>query len=287
MYICQSCIPTAWLAFGVLYMQQSLNVPKQLLRCYADTKRRKELFAFAVWLKMAHESSVAWNVNSKTLRYQLHIGKVKAERIYADARENTELFTFYEYKNSVKANSFRDKTDKTNRRGQTYHSDTCYKFPIKKDYKLREIYDLINEFLATDPINAQERNDCLSCRVRRNGANSSTLTLKQISCCTRMSKSSTHRIMKRLKSKDIVDKKPSKVFCAANLNEAEDIRSSLQRAGRKAFSFIRNGLGYIITPCSYSIKSREWSNRFQHVIYDYKRKRTPVFESTIPQLCGY
>lgn len=269
-------------------MQQNLNVPKQLLKRYADTKRSKELFAFAIWLKMAHESSVAWNINANTLRYQLHIGKTKAERLYADARENTELFTFYDYKNAVRANSFRDKTGKTNRRGQTYHSDECYKFPIKKDYKLREIYNLINEFLATDPINAQERNDCLSCRVRNHrGANSSTLTLRQLACNTRMSKSSTHLIMKRLQKKEVISKKPSRLYCVANLNEAEDIKTTLQRSGRKAFSFIRNGLGYILVPCSYSIKSRAWSERFKHVIYDYKRKNSINFGSTIPQLCGY
>lgn len=269
-------------------MQQNLNVPKQLLKRYADTKRSKELFALCIWFKMQHESSVVWNVNAKTLRYRLHVGKTKAERLYADAREDTGLFTFFEHRNAVRANSFRDKTDKENRRGQTYHSDECYKFPIKKDCKLREIYDLINEFLATDPINAQERNDCLSCRVRSHrGANSSTLTLSQLACNTRMSKSSTHLIMKRLQQKEVISKSPSRLYCVADLSEAEDIETSLQRAGRKTFSFTRNGLGYILVPCSYSIKSRAWSERFQHVIYGYKRKNSCNYGSTIPQLCGF
>ena len=264
-------------------MQQNLNVPKQLVRRYAATKRRKELLCFAIWLKMKHENSVVFGMDDKQVRYQCRVGKAKAIRLLSDAMEDDELFEFFE--NGLKVKSFRDKTMKKNKKGRLYQSALCYKFPYRNDYSIRDLFNLINEFLVTDPINAQETDDCCNCRDNNQRGAKAPLTQKALSKLTKMSVSSTRRILKGLEKKGVIKITPSVLFCTLHVIE-EDVEELAKRFGRRAVTFYHGSLAYLVIPCSYSIVSRDWSERFRHVIYNYRSKNNDC-PFTIPQLCGW
>ena len=268
-------------------MQQNLNVPKELVRRYAATKRRKELLSFAIWLKMQRENSVVYNMNDKQVRYQCHVGKAKAQRLLVDAREENTLFSFNG--DTITVKSFRDKTIKYGKHRVKYQSDFCFKFPYKKDYALRDIYNLINEFLATDIINTHERKTACYADDSKDGRGAScSMSLKKLSQQTRMSWSSTRRIMERMKDKGVIAIEHAERHCFLMAEELEqEAKDFLRRHGLTHFTFVKGMNAYVVFPRSYSIVSRDWSERFQHVLYNFRSRTSDNFGSTIPQLCGF
>lgn len=267
-------------------MQQNLNVPKQLVKRYASSKRRKELLCFAIWLKMRNENSVAWNINDKTVRYGCHVGKVKAMRLLSDASED-DLFDIKG--ETIIVRSFRDKTIKYGKNGAKYQSDFCFKFPYKDDYTLRELYNIMNEFLASDLINTYERKTACNADKNDNDRGAScSISLKSIAKQTKMSWSATRRIVNRMKDKGILKINAARQFCFLLAEELdEEARCFLKMHGMKTFTFCRGIVAYVVFPRTYSIVSRDWSERFQHVIYGYRSRPQETFHSTIPQLCGF
>lgn len=268
-------------------MQQNLNVPKQLVKRYAATKRRKELLCFAIWLKMKHENSVAWGMNDKQVRYQCKVGKAKAIRLLSDAAEDTGLFDIKG--ETIIVHSFRDKSIKYGRKGAKYQSDFCFKFPYKEDYTLRELYNLMNEFLATDFINTYERKTACNADNDNNDRGAScSISLKSLTRHTHMSWSATRGIVNRLKDKGILKIGAARQYCFLMAEELEkEAYDFLKAHGLKKFTFCRGNEAYVVFPRTYSIINRDWSERFKHVIYNFHSPILTDYESTIPQLCGY
>ena len=264
----------------------NLNVPKELVKRYAANKRRKELLCFAIWLKMRNENSVAWNINDKAVRYECHVGKVKAIRLLSDAAEDG----LFDIKGeTIIVHSFRDKTIKYGRKGARYQSDFCFKFPYKENYTLRELYNLMNDFLATDFINTYERKTAYIANRHNNDRGAScSISLKALSKQTHMSWSATRGIVNNLRKKGVLKIESAKQYCFLMAEEIEkEAYDFLREHGLRRFTFFRGVVAYVVFPRTYSILSRDWSERFQHVIYNFRSRQQETFESTIPQLCGY
>lgn len=272
-----------------------------LIKRYAGSKRRKELFAFAIWCHIKRVNGVIFDVTSSKLRRHLSIGKDKADRLIADATE--DILLFKTKGNTFMAGSLRDKTIKYAKHGHRYCSALVktIKFDTEHAYTLKELYNLINEILAIFPITAKEEKDCLnkrddcqrdrSAQIKRD-AGSRTLTLKKFSQNVKMSASSCARILKRLVKEGKVAKKISILFTAINSEHKEAIIESLMRLNIKNVTYEHNGLSFIIVPCSYSIADRNVSESYRHKIYNYhketayKNSGNKPF-STIPQMNGF
>lgn len=278
-------------------MEIRLNIDISLIKRYSATKRRKELFAFAMWCHVQHVSAVVFNVTSTMLRKRLSIGKAKADRLMADAAEDM-LFTIEG--TTFRAGSFRDKTVKFTRKHRKYSAALVktVTFDSEHDYTLKELYDLINEILAIFPITAKEDRDCLTQRGGRNNgrcvqnqgdATSRTLTLKKFSQNLKMSVSSCSRILRRLADQGKIKRKPSVCISAIASEFKQQIVKYLRRVGLSSVTFEHNGLSYVIVPCAYSIPSRDMSESYKHKIYNYHKAGQNAFckLSTIPQLCGF
>lgn len=277
-------------------MQGTLNIDINLIKRYAGSKQRKELFAFALWCHIQRVNAVVYGITSSKLRKELSIGKTKADRIIADAKEDS---LFEVNGTTFRAGSFRDKTIKFTRKQRRYQSALVKTIHFNTDHKytLKELYDLINEILALFPIAAKEDKDCLSqrgghdnrCVHNFNDAKPRTLTLKKFSQNLKMSVSSCSRILKRLVSDGIISKYPSILFAVIDSGHRKDIVELLHRALVRTVTYIHNGLSYIVVPCAYSIAMRDISESYKHKIYNYHKSSNPQNEtfSTIPQLCGF
>jgi hypothetical protein len=277
-------------------MQQTLNIDINLIKRYAQSKQRKELFALAIWCHIQRVNATVFDFTVTKARKELRIGKVKAERLLNDANDDP-LFSFND--TTMRAGSFRDKTQKYTRKQRRYCSAMVktIRFDTDHKYSLKELYDLINEILTLFPITAQEDKDCLHQRGGLNNrcvqktcdAKSRTLTLRKFCQNNGMSVSSSHRILKKLVADGKIDKTPSSQFAVIGKEHGEQIESSLKRAGVMNYTFEHNGLIYIVVPCSYSIASRNITESYKHKIYGYHKDYTHghYYESTIPQLCGF
>lgn len=277
-------------------MEGTLNIDINLIKRYADSKRRKELFAFAIWCHIQRVNAVVYGITCSKLRKKLSIGKVKAERIIADAADD-QLFEVNG--TTFKVGSFRDKTVKYTRKQHQYQSALVktIKFDTEADYSLKYLYDLINETLALFPITAKEDKDCLQQRGGHDNryvqtyrdAKSRTLTLKKFSQNLKMSISSCSRILKNLVNDGKINKAPSILFSIIDSEHKEQIQEVLQKLGLINSTYERNGLQYVVVPCSYSIAMRDVSNSYKHKIYNYHKSNfyRRNYESTIPQLCGF
>lgn len=277
-------------------MEGTLNIDINLIKRYADSKRRKELFAFAIWCHIQRVNAVVYGITNSKLRKKLSIGKAKAERIIADAADDP----LFEVNGTIfRVGSFRDKTIKYTRKQHRYQSALVktIKFDTKVDYSLKNLYDLINETLAIFPITAKEDKDCLQqrgghdnrCVQTSHDAKSRTLTLKKFSQNLNMSISSCSRILKNLTKDGKINKMPSILFSVIDSGHKDQIQEVLHKLGLKNSTYEHYGLQYIVVPCSYSIAMRDITESYKHKIYNYHKSNShrQEFDSTIPQLCGF
>jgi len=280
-------------------MTNVINIDINIIKWYARSKQMKELFALALGCHMIRTNGVIRNFDRFYIRKHFHIGKVKAERLYEDAKTNW-LFTFRN--GYVSVGSFRNKDVKYNRKGQKYRSAFVYKFvyDTENNYTLKDLYNAINDILALYPITAKEE-DCLQQRGGHDNrlvqnsydAKFRTLTLKKLSQNVNMSVSSTSRIINRLVEDKKISKDPARQYAVIGSEHEAEIKECLQRIGRMTVTFRHGTLTYIIVPCSYSVIDRNVTNSFRHKIYGYHSSngRSNISinenESTIPQLNGF
>lgn len=277
-------------------MQGTLNVDINLIKRYSQNKRRKELFALAIWCHIQHVNATIFDFTVTRARKELSIGKAKAERLLDDAREDP-IFRFNG--TTIRAGSFRDYTIKYTRKQRRYCSAVvkAIKFDTEHKYALKELYNLINEILTLFPIAAKEDKDCLPqrggldnrCVQKPCDAKSRTLTLRKFCQNNGMSVSSCHRLLAELAKGGKIRKSPSLQHTVISGEHKDEIEISIRRAGLMNYTFKHNGLIYIIIPCSYSILSRDVTESYKHKIYGYHKDYThgQKRNSTIPQLCGY
>lgn len=79
------------------------------------------------------------------------------------------------------------------------------------------------------------------------------------------------RIKKNLICEGKIKSTYAEMHMADDRNEGE-MERTLQRFGRRNFTFNVGNLHYLIIPCSYSFEDRETSIAIKHRIYGYKLK---------------
>mgnify|MGYP002623323334 CR=1 FL=1 len=259
-------------------MIKNINIPKEKVRHFTETKRLKELFCLLIWLKMQHSNGVVFNITATQLRYRLGIGKVKAERLMKDIQEADNLLSLVG--NTVYVLSWRDKSVK-GRGKKIWCGEKCFKFryDTERTYTLRDIYKQLNELLTLEQINARERKDGFLSQAERLGIHETRhaarcraqfpVTLRTMSRSNGMSVSSTRNILKGLEQRGVVRKKPCEVY----YHHISDPALFLGYQGVCHFTFIHGHWGYVIKPCEWHIMEREWSECYQHVIYHYRDRR--------------
>ncbi len=240
-----------------------INVTLEILNRFSSSKRAKELLAVAIWMKMQHSNSVIWNVTEYKLRKGLHIGKTKAGRLITDMRES-DLFAVDG--GNVAVSSFRDHTMKRTRKGRAYHGAMVCKFEVR-EYRLSELYNLINEKLFEFQICAAEHKDCLlKERNKPSSAKGKAITTMQFKDAIKMGSGSVCRIKKRLSAEGKISFTLAEKHCFDMRNDEERLRT-LQRTGKRKQDFAIGNLGFVVLPCSYSITDRSVSDGFRHLIY--------------------
>lgn len=251
-----------------------LHIKMDLLRQYAygetsqEVKFRKEVMCFAIWCKMQHSNSVMFQLTKKDLKQRLGIGYQKANKLLKAVKEDD---LFQELGNGrFLVKTFRDKNKKWNKKGGSYQGALVCRVPVNKDFTLKELYSIVNNILYTFVI-CGAKDNCFNV-ASNSRCVQMLLTTKKFMKVVNMGRSSISRIKKSLINDGKISSTLAEVHVADIRNEVEKNRT-LQRFGRREFTFQKGNLGFIVIPCSYSIEDRDVDDTFMHKIYGYKKKR--------------
>lgn len=239
-----------------------LNIPIRIIKSYKNSKEEKELLAFAIFVKVNYVDSCIRDVTVKHIMDSCGISFGRAKRILSGIANDGFLFTGNG--NKITANSFKDKGIKENRKGQTFYSDYCYKFPIAIN-SFKNIIKEIPKILIENTINACDRR-LLSTKENCNVE----ITQKQLANSTGISRSYISKITKQMAGYNgTISKEKAKIKFAMGVVNEETVKEFKKATGRRNFIINPNdGSAFYVEACKYSIKDRTETNRFQHVIYD-------------------
>lgn len=255
-------------------MADKINIPVELLKSGRFDKNFLELLALSVCIKMSHVDSQLRNVSPTRIMEIAHCGHAKAKRLMNQAKANTELFTYNERKNILFAKNFKEPYIRTitDKHGNSHKS--CYFFKLeRKEYQLRQLVRIMHDALFKNCINAQERSDEFQGKNKNVMFKAKMpLTQKNIANVAGLNNTkAVYRMRVRLeKQGDISYSKPQFLY---KTNCISDDALNHQRLA-DTFMIIdqKNGTGYVLSRAQYSIKKREVTNQFKHVILDHSKR---------------
>ena len=255
-------------------MADKINIPVELLKVGRFDKDSLELLALSVCIKMSHVDSQLRNVSPTRIMEIAHCGHAKAKKLMNQAKANTELFTYNERKNILFAKNFKEPYIRTitDKHGNSHKS--CYFFKLeRKEYQLRQLVRIMHDALFKNCINAQERSDEFQGKNKNVMFKTKMpLTQKNIAKVAGLNNTkAVYRMRVRLeKQGDISYSKPQFLY---RTNCISDDALSHQRLA-DTFMIIdqKNGTGYVLSRAQYSIKKREVTNQFKHVILDHSKR---------------
>ena len=255
-------------------MTDKINIPVELLKVGRFDKEFLELLALSVCIKMSHVDSQLRNVSPTRIMEIAHCGHAKAKKLMNQAKANTELFTYNERKNILFAKNFKEPYIRTitDKRGNSHKS--CYFFKLeRKEYQLRQLVSIMHDALFKNCINAQERSDEFQAKNKNVMFKAKMpLTQKNIAKVAGLNNTkAVYRMRVRLeKQGDISYSKPQFLYKTNCLSDEALKYNRLSNT----FMIIdkKNGTGYVLSRAQYSIKKREVTNQFKHVILDHSKR---------------
>ena len=255
-------------------MADKINIPVELLKSGRFDKNFLELLALSVCIKMSHVDSQLRNVSPTRIMEIARCGHAKAKRLMNHAKANTELFTYNERKNILFAKNFKEPYIRTitDKHGNSHKS--CYFFKLeRKEYQLRQLVRIMHDALFKNCINAQERSDEFQAKNKNVMFKAKMpLTQKNIAKVAGLNNTkAVYRMRVRLeKQGDISYSKPQFLY---RTNCISDDALNHQRLA-DTFMIIdqKKGTGYVLSRAQYSIKKREVTNQFKHVILDHSKR---------------
>lgn len=287
---------------------QNLNIEVEMMKSLfrglkgKEAKDKKELICVLIWLKMQHPNSAILRVNTYMLRKWFGVGQKKAERIYTDLLSSDLCSIKHNYDGSVRLwiRSFKSKTKKKqSRKGRKYREGMFCKFKARKDYTLKELYNIVNEMLFTMPISKTEKRgdgkDRLlkSQEAGRGVANSKPIRLKSLASAIGMSASSAARVRNKLAKDGKIEYSPCCDYSEDERNEGR-CNILLTRFGAKRPTYKKGSTIHVVEPSRYSIVAERRDRNIRHQFYNYKSSNADKNRianqkdwSTIPQMMGF
>lgn len=264
-----------------LVLQCACGLTKQ------QRRDRMTVLCFAIWCKMQHSNSVIFDMSVRQMKKSLGIGQSKAEYLL-DAIKTNEMFEVLPG-NRFKVVSFKDDTIKQTRKGKTYKGANVFTIKVDKEYKLRDIYNKLNELLFLRPIGSNEANSShVSGKQKKSSlCCSSYITMKEFQSSVGMSHGSCSKIKKRLVGKGEIKSTFAEVHMA-DRNSEEQTKRMCASLGLAKPTFFHGDKAFGIIPCSYTITNREAkASCGRHKIYGYRATRGRAKEKMERQLSVY
>lgn len=255
-------------------MADKINIPVELLKSGRFDTEFLELIALSVCIKMSHVDSQLRNVSPTRIMEIAHCGHAKAKKLMNQAKANTELFSYNERKNILFARDFKKPYIRTitDKHGNSHPS--CYFYKLeRKEYQLRQLVRIMHDALFMNCINAQERSDEFQCKNKNVMFKTKMpLTQKNIAKVAGLNNTkAVYRMRVRLeKQGDISYSKPQFLYRTNCLSD-----EALQHKGLTGTFMIidhKNGTGYVLSQAQYTIKKRDVTNQFKHVILDHSKR---------------
>lgn len=224
-----------------------LNITTELVKQYAcgltkqQRRDRMAVLCFAIWCKMQHSNSVIFNMSVRKMKSLLGIGQARAEHLHK-AIENDDLFEVLP-NGRFKVSSFKDDTIKMSKKGRRFKGANTFIIEVNKDYKLRDIYNRLNELLFLRPIGSNEANSS-HVSVNKNKKSlcrSSYITNKEFQGAVGLGRSSVSNIKKRLLSKGEIKSTYAQLHVADKRNK-ESVNTMLRNLGLRKPRYTNNNL---------------------------------------------
>ena len=255
-------------------LTNTINIPIELLKGMRFDKESLETLAFSICIKMAFVDSQFRNVTPTRVMQIAHCGHAKACKLIEQAKGDTALFHYNERKNILFAKDFKKPYIRTitDKHGKSHKSGYFYKLE-RKDYQLRQLVRIMHEALFKNCINAQERSDEFQCKNKNVMFKTKMpLTQKNIAKVAGLNNTkAVYRMRVRLeKMGDITYSKPQFLYRTNCLSD-----EALRHKGLTGTFMIidhKNGTGYVLSQAQYTIKKRDVTNQFKHVILDHSKR---------------
>lgn len=264
-----------------LVLQCACGLTKQ------QRRDRMTVLCFAIWCKMQHSNSVIFDMSVRQMKKSLGIGQSRAEYLL-DAIKTNEMFEVLP-NNRFKVVSFKDKTNKQSIKGKKYNGASVFTIKVDKEYKLKDIYNKLNELLFLRPIGSEEANSShVSGKHKKSSlCRSSYITMKEFQSSVGMSHGSCSKIKKRLIGKGKIKSTYSELHMADRNND-EQIKRMCASLGLTKPTFFHGDKAFGVVPCSYTIMDRESkASCGRHKIYGYKATRGKAKAKEERQLSVY
>ena len=261
----------------IFWNMAKISIIVELVQRYAcgftkeERKKRMLVLSFAIWCKLQHSNSVIFGMGVKQLMKTLHISYGKATYLLEAIKTDDVLFRTLA-KGRFMVNSFRDQSNKTNKKGWKYRGTNVFTLEMETECTIKDIYNKLNELLFLRQIASEEAN-CShvsrrnSCRCR-----SPFITMKQFQSSVGMSHGSCCAIKKRLKAKKHISSTCAEVY-SADERCPKQMQEIYDKLGVWKPTFRAKCRIYVVKPCTYAITSREAkANSGRHKIYNYSIK---------------
>lgn len=270
-----------------------INVPIELMQQFSKTKKLKELAA-ALMLKKCHRNSTLYNLTIKNIVGVFGVSKPTAIKL-RKTLEESELFIYNPWTNSLKAKSFKSKDFRQYGVGRKFfksNSDYCVKiYEDTKDLRLHDVVVLLRKKLIANAIDAPRKritykaSDNSSIRNERPFTPSPT-TLRLYASAISMSKSSAGRYIRQMvrdedvRQSEIVAELVIPYYTAEKLSDYME-----QHRGTYVYMAYsqkwHNFMCYRILGRRFSIANSELQESFKNVIYKHPKRIHAMAEKTI------
>lgn len=264
-----------------------INVPLQLLKRAAQTQTGIKTLTCAIMVSCRYVNRLVYNPTVAKFMDIFHVSKPTAIK-YRKMIMGSCLFSYNKKNGTLYVNSFKSTEKRDFGRHFKSADDYCVKVPVDIcDMKLGKAVKVLRKLLMKHLVSWNQRKESLNkhqfnCEAPAVGPK--PMKLREFASYIGMSKSSSSRYMKEIVLKGEVHE--SEVVMEAV--SFTDSRMTLEECRNKypedyVFSlpsyYYHGNWYWRILGRRYTLEDSEWS-RFQHVIYDHKKRKSTIFGHT-------
>lgn len=243
----------------------------------------------AIIIKKKYHNSTLYDLSLKKVMEMFHVAHRRAKRLMEGFRKS-DLFVYDRQRNRLFAKSFKGKEVKVFGKGKKKYeafADYCYKMQMQDNINLRDAVRELRDMMLVCTIDSLEKGNFKNVGGKQTDSfvgtpNSKAITQKRLARISGMSRSTVCRHLQRMIGNGEVGKTRIVAECVIPHLNADTEREWLDaHPGKRFFAWhsLENGnwSGWQHHGTEYTILQRKLSDRFQHIIYNYRRtaKATP------------
>lgn len=263
---------------------RTINVPISLISRLKAEKSSIEMLACAIIIKNKYQNSTLYDLSLKNIMQLFHVSHRKAKQLL-ERFSQSELFVYDRQRNRLFAKSFKSKEKKVFGKGKKKYeafADYCYKMQMQKDIRLRDAVRELRDMMLVCTIDSLEKGNFKNVGDYQTDSfvgtpNNKAMTQKRLAGISGMCRSTVCRHLQKMIGEGKVGKTRIVAECVIPNLTADTEREWMDaHPGKGFFAWhsvdFGNWSGWQHHGTEYTILLRSLSDRFRHVIYNYRRR---------------